>query len=204
VRGYVTRPARLPAAFKLQAALENQGMQNQQTNPLQDLIDAILGVFPAVLAPLKEEMDPAKVVRDPAPYIKPQTASHFQHSAWDEQDIVNKFAAKYGIDASQTSAKAATTKLYQMLDELDEMSLLDDLEEYLPDRVINDVVGISESDPLLAAEIFMAEAATQAFSEMKTTMDPSKVNKDPKGYAKPVKLSDLKKVLRKDPDYFNH
>jgi hypothetical protein len=41
------------------------------------------------------------------------------------------------------------------------MSLLDDLEEYLPDRVINDVVGISESDPLLAAEIFMAEAATQ-------------------------------------------
>jgi predicted transcriptional regulator len=30
------------------------------------------------------------------------------------------------------------------------------------------------------------------------------VNKDPKGYAKPVKLSDLKKVLRKDPDYFNH
>lgn len=71
--------------------------------------------------------------------------------------------------------------------------LIDSLEEYATRDTAFDV-----------AEKFVAEAGLVAFSPFDHKMDESKVVNKPHRFVKAVKSSDLKKVLTKDPYYFNH
>jgi hypothetical protein len=54
--------------------------------------------------------------------------------------------------------------------------------------------AVKKQNPIDAAEKYVAEAASTAFSSVDKPMDPSKVNHDPK-FFKPQPLSKLKKDL---------
>jgi hypothetical protein len=41
-----------------------------------------------------------------------------------------------------------------------------------------------------------------AFARLDGPMDPSRVNENPMKFNRSVKLSDIKKTLKSDPDYF--
>lgn len=73
------------------------------------------------------------------------------------------------------------------------MELLDSLDEYMP-----------KGNPITDAEIFVAEAIETAFTPLDKPVDKEKLFKEPKRLFKGVKLSDLKKVLATDPNYFTH
>jgi hypothetical protein len=57
-------------------------------------------------------------------------------------------------------------------------------------------------DPVSAAERFVAEGVTVAFSPLDKPADPSKVVPTPRRFVKPVQLSNLRQTLSKDPEYF--
>jgi len=79
------------------------------------------------------------------------------------------------------------------------MQILDSLDEYMG------VLQLHHSqleDPMVSAEKFIAEAASTAFSPMDKPLKKELINKNSHRFVKPVKLSSLKKVLSRNPDYF--
>ena len=61
-----------------------------------------------------------------------------------------------------------------------------------------------ELNPALNAERYLADATTTAFTRLDKPVDPSRVVVNPKRFVKPMTLSEIKKKLRGDPEYFHH
>lgn len=77
----------------------------------------------------------------------------------------------------------------------------DDIKEPLSDRPLL----LSESSKVHAvddAEIFLVEGLRQSFAPLDATVDPLKITPDASPFRRPIKLSALSRLLRKDPSYF--
>ena len=48
----------------------------------------------------------------------------------------------------------------------------------------------------------IANAVSTAFARLDAPMDPSRLNDNPMKFNRSIKLSEMKKILRSDPDYF--
>ncbi len=164
-------------------------------NILQDFIDTVLGAFPSVLSPSSwksERISQGKLVKNPKPYRSPQAISGWKKSnkkrAYHHMSISEEFFANWGIDVH-----AEEKKKRQILKNLDELS------KSLKVSPVFDVYAV-EGD----AVGFTGDGLQIAFSPMKTQLEKEYLVKEPKRLYSGVKLSNLKKVLRKDPNYFNH
>jgi len=162
------------------------------------LIEYILKVFPEVLAPSKP-MDASKVIENPRAWSKAKSGNgwrraHAQDSQrlFHESDVRNDFLSRY-VD-SPAGGKSKGEKLAAMLDELDEMELLDSLDEY--------VKGEHTGNPLEVAEKFVAEGLSQSFAPIDRKMNKLKVEENARPYKKTVLLSEVRKVLKANPEYF--
>jgi hypothetical protein len=54
------------------------------------------------------------------------------------------------------------------------------------------------------AEKFVADGVASAVDRFDRPMDPSRVVKQPNRFVKPLPLSQLRKAMKHDPNYFNH
>jgi len=172
-------------------------------HPFDDLMTALLSVFPDVFAPSKP-MDPAKLNTDPPRWTRrggsgwrKARKSDTKGRLYYAEDVIEAFNSRF-VGISPEKAQAKARQLSEMLDELDDLELLESLDEY----GARTGEKASEDDPLTAAERFVAEGLAQSLSPMDSTVDPLKVEKEARPFHRPVKLSALRKVLKQDPTHF--
>lgn len=173
-------------------------------HPFDELINSIFDVFPQVLAPYST-MDTSKIVKDPPAWTKARSGSGWRKSMkndpqrlYHNDDIVDSFSKRYlGNTPQETKAKAS--KLNSILEELDEMQLLKPIDEYLYQHAEHPT---SPQEDIAFAEKFVTDGITGAFSPLDASMNPLKVEADAKPFRKSLKLSELRKVLKNNPNYF--
>ena len=116
-------------------------------------------------------------------------------SFWKKQDIVNDFAATYL--GNNVKDRSNTKKLLGKLSQLqDEEELLDSLDEYLV------ILQKSRDDPFTASERFIADTIMEMAKPMTNQMDKTKIFKPSMKFPKPMKLKNLVKTLKSNPNYF--
>jgi hypothetical protein len=137
-------------------------------------------------------MDKEKAVINPPKFIKPSSATEFKSTGYGYHydDIVTMFNSKYVASASPK----LSNKLLPLLEELHEAGLEDKLEAHL-----NTKYGESKN-PLLAPA-YVYEAVETAMAPIKE-VDKAKVISAPNKFRKPLSLSQLRKVLKSNPEYF--
>ncbi len=101
--------------------------------------------------------------------------------------ITEEFLAKWGVDIH-----AEEKQKRQILEDLKELSNSLKVPMQSIYAVEGDAVG------------YAGDGLKTAFSPMKTNLDEEHVVKQPRRLYSGVNLSNLKKVLRDDPDYFQH
>lgn len=167
------------------------------------LIRVLFSSLAEVLTPSKTTMDPEKLVKNPPKFIKPGSATDFKkrhkhEDGWKVQDIVDSLKSKYPI--------ANQNRLVNILEDLEKMELLDSLDNHVTVKFQSDR-EISDSDIeitgfLKDTEKFVIEGVTTAFSPINHTPDKEKVVSNPRKFSKSLSLSQLRKVMKKNPDYF--
>lgn len=162
------------------------------------LMESILKVFPEVMSPIKP-IDPSKVVDNPPTWTKAKSGNGWRRALaqdsqrlFHESDVQNDFLSRYVV--SPPGGKSKGKMLEAMLDELDEMELLDSLDEYIK--------GEHTENPLEVAEKFVIEGLSESFAPFDRSMDPLKVEDNARPFVKSVKLSEVRKAIKANPEYF--
>lgn len=131
-----------------------------------------------------------------------------EQTGQDEAELLDSLGEYVKRDASPS--KGAATRPFQNEQDMarfEKETHLHPSENALNEPLSERPLLLSEvSDhPMLsaleAAEKFIVEGMTQGISPF-DSMDPMKLEKNAKPFKKPVKLSALRKVLQRDPDYF--
>lgn len=137
-------------------------------------------------------MDKEKAVINPPKFIKPSSAAEFKSAGYGYHydEIVNMFNSKYVASVSPK----LSNKLLPLLEEIHEAGLESKLEAHL-----NSAYGQNEN-PLLAPT-YVYEAIETAMAPIKE-VDKAKVISAPNRFRKPMSLSQLRKVLKSNPEYF--
>jgi len=181
---------------------EEAAAQGGRRHIFDEVMEYVLKVFPEVFTPSKP-MDSSKVVK-----VGPRWTRGLSGQGWrkavkgdsqrlyHEEDVANEFFERY-LGYSPDGSKNKASKLLNMLDELDELQLLDSLDEY--SERTGEKGGVN---PFEVAEKFVMEGLEQSFAPIDKTMNPLKMEIDATPFKKPVKLSEIRKVLKKNPQYF--
>ena len=124
-----------------------------------------------------------RIVKNPSPYQRPRDAYHWRGSSlYHEQEVAERFAASFGVDIHSEAKKKQ-----DILDELNSLSA-------------SLILPTSRRPP--EGYAIGADGLRQALSPMQTELNPERVVSNPPRFSHGVKASHLKKVLRKDRDYF--
>ena len=137
-------------------------------------------------------MDETKIRQNPPRWVKEHSLSSFrkkhkEESYWAQQEIVDRFTQKYLPEVKSGEVKV----LFKGNDVLISYP-----------EALNEAMGEYELNPLAAAEKYVAEAVETAVAPIDAPMNKDKVVAQPPRFAKPVNLSNLRKTLSKDPEYF--
>lgn len=118
-------------------------------------------------------------------------------------DIVKNYKEKYlqtkkPLD-TDVDAKLQETQnnLLPLLEELHDVKLLDEVENAINKKYVD-----STSNPLLSAPGYIVEAVETSFAPLQTKLNVANVVDKPIRFRKPISLTNLRKVLSKDPEYW--
>jgi hypothetical protein len=108
-------------------------------------------------------------------------------SGWKEQDLIDSFAARYGVPSKSVKRKSDAYFEY-----LDDVEFYDSLEEYMTP---------APGNPIDQFDKYMTEGIMASMMPMYPP-NPANVKANPPKFYKGVPLSELRRTLKKDPHYF--
>lgn len=146
-------------------------------------------------------MEKEKVIPNPPKFVKADTAGHFKSQrGYHYDDLVKSFNDKYvslNLKQKASNVQHHPGQLLPLLIELHEAGLEEKLEKEL-----TNLYSTEDKNPLVSPPSYIYEALEVSMAPLKTKLDQEKVVHEPLRLRKPLKLSELRKVLASNPDYY--